>query len=158
MFRNHPVDEEKRERPILCSFSQYGNLCVLLEYFFHLIYESVGVARGEFESGVADDFAETANVGGDDQTAAGHLFHRGEACGFFPGRGHDDDIEGIQGAGKLLAGEETGDGDVVFGVRAADEFFDLRALRAVANEDDFEILALSAQLLSGVEKNGDAFF
>jgi hypothetical protein len=74
-----------------------------------------------------------------------HLFHRSEAGGFFPGGGHDDDIEGIHGVGKIFAGEEAGDGDVVFGVGATDLFLDLGTLRAVADEDDFEILALLSE-------------
>lgn len=158
MFRYHPVDEKKGVRPILCGFSQHGNLCVLLEYFFHLIRELIGIARTEFKSGIADDFAEAANVGGDDEASAHHLFDGGQAGGFFPGGGHDDDVEGIDRAGKFFAGEEAGDVDVAFGVGATDEIFDLRTLRAVADEEDFEILAVTAELLGGIEKNGDAFF
>jgi hypothetical protein len=62
MFRYHAVDEKERAGPILCRFPLRANLCVLLEYLFHLMCELVSVACGEFESGFADDFAEAADV------------------------------------------------------------------------------------------------
>src|ERR1700742_3250453 len=44
------------------------------------------------------------------------------------------------------------------GVGTADQFFEVRALGAVAYEEDFEILALLSQGLSSFEQDGDSLF
>ena len=57
---------------------------------------------------------------------------------------------------KFLAGEEAGDADEFLCVGAPDQLFDLRTLRAIADENKFEIAALLTQSLSCIEQNGDS--
>lgn len=158
MFRYHAIGEKERSRPILSGFSQDENLCFVQEHFIHLIREGRRIARGEFYCGVADHFSQAADIGSDDQATTEHLLDGGEAGGLFPDRGHDDNIERVYFGGEFFAAEETGDAGVVAGVSALDQFLDLRALWAIADENDFEVLALRAEAMSGFDQNGNAFF
>jgi hypothetical protein len=50
------------------------------------------VSWGKKDAGVAHDFCETYNRGGDNQAPPHHLLNGREACGFFGPRRHHDSV------------------------------------------------------------------
>ena len=84
MFGDHAVGNEQRLRPLLSDLAQGCDWGAALNHCVHLVGQALSITWRKFKSGVADDFAEAADIGNDDQSSSQHLLDGGEASGLFP--------------------------------------------------------------------------
>jgi hypothetical protein len=137
MFLDHAFFKKQPQDPLAGSRAHLSPQIRLFDHAAQAGGEARGVARRKFQSGLADDFCESADLRDADDAPTPHLRHRGEPGRLFHQRRRHHGNHLFKCCAQRIPAQEAGENDMITEAARIGQRLQPRPFRAFAGKFQF---------------------